>query len=94
MRDTSDEILKKIFKCEVSGKPYKIIKQELEQYRNLGVAVPHRCPDQRYKDKMELREPYQLFDRKCAKCQTAIETSFSVDKPEIVYCQSCYERTL
>jgi len=91
IKDVDDSILSKIFSCKKSGKPYKIVKQELEQYKKLGVPIPHCCPDQRYLDKMSKRDPRHLYQRNCAKCQTEIETTYSPERPEIVYCQSCYE---
>lgn len=31
-----------------------------------------------------------LYARECAKCATQIQTSYSPDRPEIVYCEQCY----
>jgi hypothetical protein len=54
--------------CEVSGKPFRIIKQELEFYRKHNLPIPHRHPDVRHTDRMKLRNPRKLRDRKCNKC--------------------------
>ena len=88
--DIDDEILKQILKCEVSGKLYKIIPQELEFYRKMKLPIPHRCPNQRHKDRLAMRNPQILWDRLCQKCSTTIRTSYSPDRPEKVYCEACY----
>lgn len=76
--------------CEVSGKPFKIIAQELQFYRRHHLPIPRRCPEQRSLDRMSQRNPHRLFDRNCAKCNVAIRTTYSPDRPEIVYCEACY----
>jgi hypothetical protein len=92
--DTEEIVTQKILACEVSGKPYKIIPQELKFYRDMGIPIPRRCPDQRHKDRMELRNPQKLWNRQCTKCQAAIETTYTPDRPEIVYCEKCYLETV
>ncbi|OGJ60472.1 hypothetical protein A3A67_04945 [Candidatus Peribacteria bacterium RIFCSPLOWO2_01_FULL_51_18] len=91
---TPDEILDWAVKCEVTGKLFKIQKAELKFYRDFGLPVPRRCFDQRHLDRMALRNPRKLWDRQCAKCQKPIATSYSPDRPEIVYCESCYVNTV
>lgn len=88
--DASEDICKKILICEMTGKPYKIIPQEFHFYKKMSLPLPKRCPDQRHKDRMSLRNPRKLWDRKCQKCGIDIKTSYSPERPEIVYCEKCY----
>jgi len=90
IEDTDDSITRKILSCTVSGLPYRIIPQELQFYREMGLPVPRKCPDQRHKERMALRNPRKLWNRKCAKCGKGIETTHAPDRPEIVYCEECY----
>jgi hypothetical protein len=90
IRDVSDDICQKILLCEVTGKPYKVIPQELKFYRKLNVPVPTKCPDQRHTERMALRNPRKLCVRSCAKCSKRIEAVYASDRPEIVYCEDCY----
>ncbi|MDD5055439.1 MAG: hypothetical protein PHZ00_04200 [Candidatus Peribacteraceae bacterium] len=90
IHDTDDSICSKILRCDVTGKPYKIIPQELKFYRQMGIPIPRKCPDQRHKERLALRNPRKLWDRKCAKCQKQIATSYSPERQEIVYCEACY----
>ena len=92
--DVPDDITKQILRCSVTSRPYKIIPQELKFYRDMGIPVPRKYPDQRHKERMALRNPRKLWNRKCAKCQMPIATSYSPDRPEIVYCEECYLATV
>jgi hypothetical protein len=60
-----DDILNWAIECEVSGKPFRIIKQELEFYRKHSLPIPRRHPDQRHLDRMKMRNPRKLFERIC-----------------------------
>lgn len=90
IKDTSDDITKQILRCEVTGKLYKIIPQELAFYRQMGLPVPRRCPDQRHKDRMALRNPRKLYQRSCQQCGKSIHTTYSEERSEKVYCEQCY----
>ncbi len=90
IKDVSDEITKNILQCENSGEYYKIIAKELTLYRQLQIPIPKRHPDQRYKDRLSLRNPRHLWGRNCMKCNTDIQTSYAPDRPEQVYCEKCY----
>jgi hypothetical protein len=92
--DVSDDILRSAILCEVSGKPFRMIKQELEFYRSNGLPLPRRHPDQRYKDRFDQRPPRRLWKRTCQKCGNGIETAYAPDHSEIVYCERCYLETV
>ena len=87
-----DDILNWAIECERSWKPFRIIKQELEFYRKHNLPIPRRHPEQRHLDRMKLRNPRKLFDRKCDKCGKEIKTTYSPDRKEIVYCENCYKK--
>ncbi len=92
--EAGDDVCDKIFLCEATGKPFKIVPQELKFYRDMKLPLPRRCPDKRHMDRMALRNPRTLWDRKCAKCSKAIKTTYSPDKKETVYCDECYLATV
>lgn len=87
---TSDEILDFAIECEVSRRPFKITKPELNFYRKMGLPVPRRHPDQRYLDRMAQRNPRKIWKRNCQKCGITVESSFAPERPSKVYCQKCY----
>ncbi len=90
IRDTPDDVLNWGIVCEVTGKIFKITPQELKFYRRLNLPVPRRHLSERHLDRFKQRNPRHLWSRKCAKCGKAIQTSYSPDRPEKVYCEECY----
>jgi hypothetical protein len=90
IQDVPDAILDWAIECEASGRPFRIIKQELRFLREHGLPLPRRHPDQRHLDRMALRNPRKLFDRACAKCSTPISTTYAPERKETVYCERCY----
>lgn len=85
-----DDILNWAIKCEVTGRPFKIIKQELAFYRKMKLPIPHFHPDERHRRRMALRNPRKLWKRMCGKCQKEIDTTYSPERQEKVHCEECY----
>ncbi|HHE76662.1 MAG TPA: hypothetical protein ENL27_01610 [Candidatus Parcubacteria bacterium] len=94
IRDVKDDILEKILKCEVAGKPYRIIPMELEFYRRMGLPIPRKSPLQRHRERIAKLPPRKLYKRQCAKCGREIYTTYAPDRPEIVYCEECYKKEI
>tara|TARA_Y100000310_G_scaffold287005_1_gene311640 strand:+ start:16718 stop:18181 length:1464 start_codon:yes stop_codon:yes gene_type:complete len=88
--DVDDTICDQVLICEASGRPYKIIPQELKFYRGQQIPIPHRSPAQRHLDRNALRNPRKLWERECGKCKKGVSTSYSPERPETVYCEKCY----
>ena len=88
--DVPDDILQWAITCQASGRPFKIIKQELAFCRSMRFPIPRSHPDERHRRRMALRNPRKLWSRQCAKCQKDIQTTYAPDRPEIVYCEECY----
>lgn len=55
IKEIPDAILNWAIECEVTKKPFRIIKQELDFYRKLNLPIPRRHPDQRHIDRMRQR---------------------------------------
>ena len=88
--DIPDDILHWAIKCETTRRPFRIIKQELDLYRTMRLPIPHLHPDERHRRRMALRNPRKLWQRKCTKCGKEIRTTYSLERPETVYCEECY----
>jgi Zn ribbon nucleic-acid-binding protein len=88
--DVSDNIIKEILKCVDCEKNYRIIAKELDFYKKMDIPIPDNCPDCRHSARMKMRNPNRLYRRACTKCSASIGTSYAPDRPEIVYCESCY----
>ena len=90
IKDIPNDILRWAITCESTCRPFKIIKQELDFYRTMGLPVPRLHPDERHRRRMAQRNPRKLWSRKCGKCGKGIETTYRPARPEIVYCEECY----
>ncbi len=88
--EVSDDIVNSAVRCEKSGRLFKIIKQELDFYRQQNLPLPHVHPDERHLERVALRNPRTLYARTCMKCQKPIETTYAPDRSEIVHCEECY----
>jgi len=88
--DIPDDILNRAIECEITKKPFKIIRQELEFYRKYKLPIPKRHPDRRHIDRLNFMRWINIYDRKCDKCSIDMKTTFSPDKEETVYCEKCY----
>lgn len=73
---------------------FKMIPDELAFYEQFKVPHPKLCPNCRHFERLAKRNPLKLWDRQCAKCNKAIQTSYSPERPEIVYCIECYQREI
>jgi hypothetical protein len=79
-----------VLTCEVTGRPFKIIPQELKFYQDMHISTPSKCPDQRHRERMARLNPRKIWNRQCADCQKPIATSYSPDRTEKVVCEECY----
>jgi hypothetical protein len=80
--------------CEVTGRPFRLIPQEIEFYKKHNLHFPTKHPDVRHLERMKKTNPRKLRDRTCDKCWIAIKTSYNPDRPEKVYCETCYNKEI
>ena len=81
---------------------FRILLEDLEFYKKMNLPLPRICPNCRYYERLSKRAPAKLWHRDCmckqenhehvGKCQNEFETSYAPDRPEIVYCESCYQK--
>jgi hypothetical protein len=88
--ETPDDILNWAVLCEVTGKPFRVIAQELSFYRTHHLPIPRRHPDQRHRDRWAYKNPYFLWERECMNCHKKVMSSYSPERPETIYCEECY----
>ena len=101
--ETGDDILKEIVECKHKGEclhqcttAFKIHPEELSFYRNFKLPIPRLCPNCRFYKRLEYRNPWKLWHRKCMRegCNNEFETSYAPDRPEIIYCERCYQQEM
>jgi len=92
IKDVPDSILKEIIECDECHNAFKIITSELALLRRFNLPLPRKCHNCRYKERLSRINPVSLWNRNCAKCGKSIKTSYSPDRPEMVYCEQCYNQ--
>lgn len=90
MAEVDQSITKQILACEECGKNYKIIAKELELLQKIGLPIPRKCFECRHNERSRFRKTRHLSERQCHKCSSPIQTTYSPDRPEKVYCEKCY----
>ncbi|KKQ87953.1 MAG: hypothetical protein UT09_C0007G0036 [Parcubacteria group bacterium GW2011_GWF2_38_8] len=90
-------------KCnEQCTEAFKIIPDELSFYHRMSLPLPRLCPNCRHYQRMKQRNPMKLWHRQCmcdkahshhsGKCEVKFETSYAPDRPEVIYCEKCYQQ--
>ncbi|MDP9249283.1 MAG: hypothetical protein M3M85_02095 [bacterium] len=89
---TLETITEHVLGCVECKRGYKIGILEYNLLKKMNMPVPHICPQCRSNSRFARLNPPRLWKRNCAKCEQEINTAFSPDRPEIVYCVSCYQQ--
>ena len=107
IREVEENVVGKVIECEHAStnehlafcaasctEAFKIIPAELQFYQRMNLPLPKICPNCRHYQRLKKRNPLKLWHRKCMKegCQNEFETSYSPDRPEIIYCEKCYQK--
>lgn len=94
IKDVNPSICDEVLACEITGRNYRIIPQELAFYRSMNLPIPRKHPDQRHRERIAKRNPRKLYSRTCDKCSQKVLTSYSSDSPERIYCEKCHLETV
>lgn len=90
-----------VHKCTTA---FKITSTEFEFYKKNNIPLPILCPNCRYFERLSKRGELRLYKRQCMcdkvnhhnhegkNCEVKFETSYAPDRPEIVYCEKCYQQ--
>ncbi|MCX6734579.1 MAG: hypothetical protein NTZ25_01560 [Candidatus Peregrinibacteria bacterium] len=90
IKDVKDEVLEVAIECPITKKVFKIIPQELKFYRQQKIPLPHFHYEQRHLERFKQRNPRKFWQRNCQNCQKNIQTTYSPDRSEKIYCEECY----
>jgi hypothetical protein len=84
---------------------FKILPEDLQFYRRMNLPLPRLCPNCRRYYRLKQRNPLKLWHRQCMcdkkghlhgdgeeKCKVGFETSYAPNRPEIIYCEKCYQQ--
>ena len=82
---------------------FRLTDYELKFYKQHKIPLPILCPNCRYYERIKIIPAFKLFDRRCMcdkynhfhgaeKCTLEFETPYASNRPEIVYCEKCYQQ--
>jgi hypothetical protein len=103
INEVQEDIVNKVIECAHKGEcnhqcteAFKIIPAELQFYKRMNLPLPRFCPNCRHYERLSQRNPLKLWHRQCMKegCKNTFETSYAPERPEIVYCESCYNKEI
>ena len=101
IKDIKDEITEEIIECKHKGDcnhrclmAFRLTKDEFQFYKKHNIPIPNKCSNCRYYERLSKILPLKLWRRKCIKqgCNNEFETSYAPNRPEIVYCERCYQQ--
>ncbi len=92
IKEIQDSITNEVLACLVCDRNYRITPAELTFYRKMILPIPRRCFFCRHQDRIRRRGPIEPFSRSCARCNKKIMTTYAPNRPEIVYCEACYQQ--
>ena len=81
---------------------FRILPEDLKFYKRMNLPLPRLCSNCRRYQRVKQRNPLKLWHRQCMcnknhphhqdRCEVEFETSYSPDRPEIIYCEKCYQQ--
>jgi len=92
--DIPDDVLNWSIECKITKKPFRILKTELEFYRKYSLPIPRLHPDERYRQRAQLRNPRKLWKQNCNSCNIILETTFDLKIKETILCETCYNKEI
>ncbi len=102
IQDIDKRICQEILRCASCGRNYKVIPQELEFYKKHDIPIPRRCFYCRYAARVSLLNVTEFYHRQCmcdkpnhehsGRCLVEFETTYAPERPEIIYCEACYQK--
>jgi hypothetical protein len=76
---------------------------ELDFCKRMNIPLPRLCINCRHYERRVMRNSTNFYKRQCmcdkknhfhgaGKCEVEFETSYAPERPEIVYCERCYQQ--
>ena len=108
INEVDDSITNQIIECAHLGDTctdaFRLTEEEIKFYKQMNLSLPQYCPNCRHEKRLKIRNTMKLSERECMcdkenhynhsgpKCNEKFETTYSLDKQEIVYCEKCYQQ--
>ncbi len=90
INDVTDDILSFAIICEVTGKPFRVIKTELDFYRRYKLPLPTIHTYERTKQKFAYMGNHLMRKDVCESCAKGLETIYPKGEGWRLYCEECF----
>lgn len=77
--------------CATCKRAFRIIDREKEFYQRFNLPIPSSCHRCRFTARRSKLNPLRWWTRRCANCSAEVQTTFAPERPETIYCESCYQ---
>jgi hypothetical protein len=88
------DITKSILICETSGRPFRLVTQEVQFYKKYAIALPSKHPDVRAHERIALRPWKTLYLRACDATGEQVLSVYPAHYSGKIYSQAAYEKAL
>ncbi|MFA6514750.1 MAG: hypothetical protein WCT42_00595 [Candidatus Paceibacterota bacterium] len=92
--DVGYEICELAIIGEKSGKPFRLIKREIDYYKQNNITLPNDTPYQRMLDRFKILNNFKVFNETCDFCNKQIESAYKRSDGFKPYCEDCYKREI
>lgn len=94
MSELREDSWQNIYSCTDCKKAFKHIVQELEFYRKQNIPPPDNCFNCRHLVRFSQRNRRKLILRNCDSCGIEFTSTYSKDRIEKIYCETCFQNCL
>jgi hypothetical protein len=98
IKEKKPEILEKILNywinCEISWKPFRITKQEIDFYVKHNISLPTKHRYVRHKERLQRTSLNHMILTQCKKCWNPILSIHKNNENVNVLCEDCFESSL
>lgn len=93
--DVDESIMKEILSCKKTGRNYNITQQEYQFLKTHNIPLPRIHPEERYKQRINIRPTRKLFDTVCAISGVPIKTAYKIgDRPKMIVSEEEYRKNV
>lgn len=92
--EVSNDIIGEVIDCDTCGLPYNITELEIYLLQKMSMPYPSSCWKCRQQRRFGRVNKPGLFQRSCQQCGVSVQTSYAPDRPEIIYCEKCYQQSV
>jgi len=96
IKDVDSSILKDAIRCEITGRPFKIVEHELKFYKHMNLPIPTKHPWQRLMERAVFMHPLELFPFACPSCGEKSLSIYNEEKQKQfkIFCEKCYVKEI